>query len=143
MAACDNILCALGKKFLQRFLLKISGKCKNFKNRDQKPKRVYTRIGPQSSVCTIKIPVIRDCVNDSSIMYYFYHVSKNLKPILIGCEFCETFTKMALVDMTNTVITDSKLLPLDGSFEEKCPTLTVGSFVRRARSTLLFTCSTT
>ena len=32
---------------------------------------------------------------------------------------------------------------LVGAFEEKCPTLTVGSFFRRVRSTFLFICSTT
>ena len=30
-----------------------------------------------------------------------------------------------------------------GAFGEKCPTLTVGSFIRRVRSTFLFICSTT
>ena len=32
---------------------------------------------------------------------------------------------------------------LVGAFEEKCPTLTVGSFFRRVRSTFLFICWTT
>ena len=39
--------------------------------------------------------------------------------------------------------TMEQLLFLVGAFEERCPTLTVGMFVRRVRSSSLFICLTT